>query len=479
MGIPAPLLAEDVAAFEYPRLQRNSEQIRLIKIEPGALNEQIICTLEPEEISRTAPENSKRKYIALSYTWGPPLPQKEILINGARFTVRQNLWDFLIVARQNLSSDLYWIDQICINEESNDEKNHQIRLMSQIYENASLVHIWLGSATDDSDLAIDYIEWKRSTLTRQKKDLLRFSFTTQRTKNAIQHLFSRPYWSRLWVIQEVKLARDIYVLCGRKKTPWHLLKGFVEQQAGRKGIRSGLISLDAALLVLGHGIRYVRDTHPMFVNEYEYNRGSHQRLRQNIYMYCHSQCTDPRDKIYAFKGLLGEDNRSSSAIQMTVDYNKTVEEVFWDFFASSSSDFLQENSARHGRSDKGPHFPAPLPEWYSFGVTLMQVMGFYAMEKEQAIIDLLNKTEERIGVSPNRLRKDGIHGQVQQIRLPGFENFDIVKPAPPSRPKPWSRGGSWEKGFDKFCAAGLVTYGETTGGHVITRPYSVRPTRFP
>lgn len=457
MDLLAPLLAEDVAAFEYPPLQRNSEQVRLIKIEPGALNEQIVCTLERQDITDTTSEKLRRKYIALSYTWGPPLPYKEILINGGRFTVRQNLWDFLIVARQKLSSDLYWIDQICINQESNDEKNHQIQLMSQIYQNASLVNIWLGSAAHDSDFAIDYIEWQVSTLTRQKKDVLRFSFTTQHTKTAIKHLFSRPYWSRLWVIQEIKLARDIYVLCGHKEMPWHLLKRFVEQQVGRKGISSDLINLNAALLVLGHGIKYVRDTHPMFVNEYEYNRGSHQRLRQNIYMFCHFQCTDPRDKVYAFRGLLGEDDRSSSAIHMIVDYNKTVEEVFWDFFASSSSAFLQENSNRHGGSYvfTGPHFPEPLPEWYSFGVTLMQVMGLYTVEKEQAIIDLLNKTEERIGVSPYRLSKDGLYDQVQQIRLPGFENFDIVNPAPPSRPKPWSRGGSWEKVIDKFCASGF------------------------
>src|SRR5271168_5357205 len=32
--------------------------------------------------------------------------------------------------------------------------------------------------------------------------------------------FSRPYWSRLWIIQELCAAKDIVVVCGHDTVPW-------------------------------------------------------------------------------------------------------------------------------------------------------------------------------------------------------------------------------------------------------------------
>ncbi|KAF2688537.1 hypothetical protein K458DRAFT_384718 [Lentithecium fluviatile CBS 122367] len=53
-------------------------------------------------------------YTALSYTWGTDAAAHPITINGSQFLARQNLWDFLLMAREQLSDSLFWIDQICI-----------------------------------------------------------------------------------------------------------------------------------------------------------------------------------------------------------------------------------------------------------------------------------------------------------------------------------------------------------------------------
>ena len=68
------------------------------------------------------------RYFALSYTWGNGPAIHEISINGALFLVRKNLWDFLVVAQMKYPNIPFWIDQICIDQENSDEKNHQVRL---------------------------------------------------------------------------------------------------------------------------------------------------------------------------------------------------------------------------------------------------------------------------------------------------------------------------------------------------------------
>lgn len=97
-------------------------------------------------------------YIALSYARGSEFPQRPIAINGAEFFVRQNLFDFLAVARDQPQEILFWIDQICIDQFSIAERSHQVPLMSRTYKDARHVIAWLGAEGNDSDMAITYIE---------------------------------------------------------------------------------------------------------------------------------------------------------------------------------------------------------------------------------------------------------------------------------------------------------------------------------
>ncbi len=72
-------------------------------------------------------------YTALSYTWGPVSQSQDILLDGHVFVVRQNLWDFLHIARQNYPGIAFWIDAVCINQDDIQERNQQVSLMSTIY----------------------------------------------------------------------------------------------------------------------------------------------------------------------------------------------------------------------------------------------------------------------------------------------------------------------------------------------------------
>jgi hypothetical protein len=90
-------------------------------------------------------------YVALSYMWGVQPPDKTILLNGVRFRIRKNLWEFLWQERVDQAAEgprLLWIDALCIHQESVLERNHQVALMGEIYTKAVKVMVWLGKESE-------------------------------------------------------------------------------------------------------------------------------------------------------------------------------------------------------------------------------------------------------------------------------------------------------------------------------------------
>ena len=106
------------------------------------------------------PFHHQLEYVALSYTWGSESPTYDIYIYGdeaaeGSFTVRQNLRDFLREMRRHRDESWFWIDQICINQNDQEEKSWQVRQMSDIYSEARDVIVWLGPSFEGSDALMD------------------------------------------------------------------------------------------------------------------------------------------------------------------------------------------------------------------------------------------------------------------------------------------------------------------------------------
>ncbi|KAH6846874.1 heterokaryon incompatibility, partial [Alternaria alternata] len=152
------------------------------------------------------------EYRALSYVWGPPSPVQEIQVNGHRFLVRQNLYDFIYAFRERLYKfrggngyedevQWLWIDQVCINQALTGERNHQVKMMSDIYRRATYVYVWLGKS-DGSTEAVMRAKMSRDGTSTQAED----SIWTSALRSALRHFFGNPYWLRLWIVQEIMLA---------------------------------------------------------------------------------------------------------------------------------------------------------------------------------------------------------------------------------------------------------------------------------
>jgi hypothetical protein len=90
-------------------------------------------------------------YEALSYIWGSLSTTYPLTLdNGQVLQVHHNLHEALpYLAKRPFNLPL-WIDAVCINQQDQAEKFAQIRIMSDVYQQATRVLVWLGSGGDQN-----------------------------------------------------------------------------------------------------------------------------------------------------------------------------------------------------------------------------------------------------------------------------------------------------------------------------------------
>ena len=119
----------------YSSLQGSERRFRLMSIRSApTLNDEAACTLKIFVIDQTPP------FEALSYCWGDPIVTQPIKLQGLDYSVTTTLAAALRYPRRQDRPGVIWIDAICINQSDNNEKNHQVPLMREIYQIASKVH---------------------------------------------------------------------------------------------------------------------------------------------------------------------------------------------------------------------------------------------------------------------------------------------------------------------------------------------------
>jgi hypothetical protein len=336
--------AQQVDPLRYERLQPGS--IRLLRILARGTSPNVItCRLAHFELVSCPP------YTTLSYTWGSDRRTANIIVNGRAFGVRKNLLAFL---EQAVSSNedpdrLFWIDQICINQQDTEERNEQVMQIGRVYKEAANMVIWLGQASfwKDSDMAMsliqDVAQWVRDQdrgegdrgegdrgegdrgeeaagdkdSGKQKTEKNRILLTKDQA-NAVIELLERPYWSRLWIVQEISLSKKADVWCGSARVDIEAIATFIK---ARPFYLPSSKNPDAAAGVLIH----VKEaTQIMFYNRPDGNRPGTYSVMAAVAFFADNQCHDPRDKIYGLLGIIGGEHK------ITVDYSKSSLEVFVD-----------------------------------------------------------------------------------------------------------------------------------------------------
>ncbi|KAJ4138685.1 hypothetical protein NW768_002539 [Fusarium equiseti] len=257
--------------FHYSSVELNnaSTEIRLLDLYPPQNNElespvasdwdkPLVCHLYKTSIADPSP------YKALSYVWGDGGKTQSIWVASSAaksgetsIPITESLDTALRHLRRPNESVTVWIDQICINQADNKEKGEQVALMGRVYSAASQVLVWLGPAANVSDGLMD--AWQDvgqkardfglegymtpqgfheiSTIMRNEsrtdettirfQDLLKHTvdvFAPLLRQMALKSWFERPYFSRVWIIQEFCLCADTVFVCGTRTVPVEFIK---------------------------------------------------------------------------------------------------------------------------------------------------------------------------------------------------------------------------------------------------------------
>ncbi|KAK0748938.1 heterokaryon incompatibility protein-domain-containing protein [Schizothecium vesticola] len=281
------------------------------------------------EPPRIPPAEFSPQFEALSWTWGEQAGTEAAWVldregNRSACRVRQNLAEAIRYLRQPCQPRRMWIDSICIDQENKEEQGHQVLRMKDIYRLAGRVVIWLGPAGPDTHLALEGLcslgerveisqsfsilpqplyagdyPWQQLTCG------LTFSEATWR---ALNDLLVRPWFGRVWTIQESLLAnRDSAFQCGSFTLPsGSFEKGYAALARPSTNSSSGTLKIPVMMRAMRRiGLRNMP-------------------ISSILLCAMDMACSDPRDKVYGVLGLMPRDMMGG----MAPDYSLTVSEVF-------------------------------------------------------------------------------------------------------------------------------------------------------
>ncbi|CAI6094252.1 unnamed protein product [Clonostachys chloroleuca] len=438
-------------------LSLTTKEIRLLTVQPATnITDKLdvswsISNLDDKEI----------KFSALSYCWGAPLDTVEMMVSSDLEPEKKTTFDInptvdLALRRLRRSDQVLhiWIDAICINQENYEERSRQVGLMRDIFSRAERVHIWLGEGHDGVDACLRIArnvynynlkdcpggtdcncDGTRHSLTFKDVDTLAESKRARGLLPTFHHmdevfrllepsfpdnvadwaggskatslatlmvgLISNPWFSRVWVVQEVLLSQQAFVHSSKEVIPWIELRQTSE---------------------------WLED--PKFTHwHFDYHIQSHtampaiwKRLRTNkelpdildVFLDGHDlRASDPRDKIFALL-VFGNETHAVQNLDKLIrpDYNKSTEQVFADFSRwwireKRSLDILSAIHSQQGRTWRQTLYEShgddqlPHPSW-ALGSTgrskwskasLCAQFDFCATGKREADISLLEASD--------------------------------------------------------------------------------------
>lgn len=302
----------------YVPVNPDKHEIRLLKLARGELKDPISCSLIHASLDGHPP------YEALSYAWGCKNQSCKIFIDDQDFHVTQNLKAALTRLRSKKEDRLLWVDAICINQDDIPERNTQVAQMQTVYKNARNVRIWLGEEENQSDLAIQLLmELKDRGMSRQWiRDSLTSGFY-QDWYIALLNMLLRPYWQRLWVVQEVAFAGNAVIHCGKSSIPYEIALEFTKvfdkvcEQLIEHERNLNMVMIRSQYLIAG----------PNVLPEPGKARTSTRASLLDVMIgYAEKGASDPRDKVY---GLIGVSNINNNLKRnLPIDYGLPVSEVY-------------------------------------------------------------------------------------------------------------------------------------------------------
>lgn len=275
-------------------------------------------SLEVLELGRSLPP----QYVAISYTWGEEFPTRRINVDGQAVDVSDNCWHALWQVQNDNNSAKIWIDPICIDQSTDQEKSTQVAMMGAISHSALSVASCLGRVNSQwITILQDALECDKSPT-----DFVKIAVST-----ILPELETYPYFDRIWVKPELILAKKIKLYAGNRTLEWTSFDRFIRpvitlmdfepaqnQDTNTMSLPNGQsLNNSRVLAIMQHKHRLdfrvslARDATTMVSDN----------ILGQLHRYSKSGCKNPRDRIDALVSLTPEGDPSRRLFQ--ADYGQS------------------------------------------------------------------------------------------------------------------------------------------------------------
>lgn len=304
--------------------------IRLLRLKPALTESPIHADIEIVDLQSP----SLPMYEALSYTWADEsgdFSRCYPVFLGEYWDiiyVTRNCEEALRAVRREQVDRLLWVDSLCISQEISDEKSQQVGLIREIYSKAVRVVAYLGGESSDSNMALQFLQELAAAGPKTPNPSIAINSELQRS---LRCLFHQPYFSRLWIVQEVSLARSLEIVSGRYSVPWPRQPSVLAHP-----------NIDVPSWLFRDQLWYGFTGQDLL------------RILQSTSPY---KCSDPRDKIFAVLGLIYKHD-------IVPDYRLPIESIYTGIAAylikcCHTMDVL----ALAGINRKTFNIPSWVPDW--------------------------------------------------------------------------------------------------------------------
>lgn len=233
--------------------------------------------------------------------------------------------------------------------------------MSRIYQLAARVIVWLGPEADKSDYGLAMLEslgekieidWLSRAISPSHRwshephwaDLSLHLPYTDEEFASIAQILDRPWFGRLWVVQEIRLASSAaVVVCGYKHAKWDLVQAAIYLIFRKRLGKSDYQAIRPRLLTINNS----------FFKWFE------STLRDVLFKTQELACREAGDKVYAVLGI------TSHQLGIRADYTLRAADIYEDVVRRhiahyGSLDVLRDcDISRRGQT----LMPTWVPDW--------------------------------------------------------------------------------------------------------------------
>ncbi|ETN38420.1 uncharacterized protein HMPREF1541_06455 [Cyphellophora europaea CBS 101466] len=339
---------------------------RLIEILPGTADAEVAVKVDNHCLNNAPP------YSALSYTWGEETGIVYISCNGSDLPVTETLANVLRLFRSSDRSEVFWIDQCCIDQSNTQERSRQVNLMYSIYSSAQTIEAWLGADSSklgptlrtllmQIDCAIDSIATigvehlaagSKISVTAEEDSIPGTKPIYDLTKaiptfsgeeflkchglpladssdwKSLWECLTSRYFSRVWTIQELHAAGVARLRWGQSELEWPLLYNAI------RFCETYFVHPDLVA-------KPPNEWHILVAPFIKEKEGPRSTLLRYLLDSTVHKCADKRDKIFGLVGVcstigvsnehfIQDTHKVDASERLQADYNLTWQEVMRD-----------------------------------------------------------------------------------------------------------------------------------------------------